>query len=411
MTVAQLNIRLLLAVAVVIVAVQAVGWLMARIRQPRVIGEIVAGILLGPSLLGLVAPGAAAYLFPQQVIGGLQVLSQFGLVLFMFIVGLHLDTGSLRGNGRTVAAVAPASLLAPFGLAVALGAVIHRDFGRGVDPVGFCLFLGAATAVTAMPVLARLLVDMRLDTHRVGVISMTCAAINDVIAWCILTVVLAVIGSTGPASTLTTIGLALVFVAVMLFVVRPLFALVPQLPVWGVIVVAVLSAWVAEQIGIHAIIGAFVAGLIMPRRPEWRRGLEQRLDGVVRNLLLPIFFAVVGIATRVDQLTTAGLALVGVVIVIAVVGKLGAATLAARLAGERWADATAIGVLMNTRGVTELVILSLGLDLHVIDSTMYTIMVLMALFTTLMAAPLLTLLQVANRSSLPSPGQANLRAG
>ncbi|MFC4951052.1 cation:proton antiporter [Pseudonocardia sp. GCM10023141] len=401
---AQLNIRLLLAVAVIIVAVQVAGWLMARIRQPRVIGEIIAGILLGPSLLGLVAPGVATYLFPAEVIGGLQVLSQFGLVLFMFLVGLHLDTSQLRGNGRTVAAVAPASLLVPLALAVGLGAVIYGEFGADVDPLGFCIFLGAAMAVTAMPVLARILVDLGLDTQRTGIISLACAAINDLVAWCLVAVVVAVIGSSEPLGTLTTVGFALAFVAVLLFVVRPLLGRLARLPVWGVIVVTVLSAWTAEQIGIHAIIGAFLAGLIMPRHPAWRLEVEHRLDAVVRNLLLPIFFAVAGIATRIDQLTMAAVVLLGAVIVIAVVGKIGAATVAARLVGERWSDAATLGVLMNTRGVTELVILALGLELHIIDSTVYTVMVLMALVTTLMAAPLLGLLRVrAARWREPAP--------
>lgn len=390
---AELNVRLLLAVVVVLLAVQGTGWVLGRLGQPRVVGEILAGILLGPSLLGIVAPGALAYLFPAPVVVGLQILAQFGLVLFMFLVGLHLDIPSVRRSGRTVAAVAPASAVVPFGLGVGVGMVVHPLFGGDTDRIVYSLFLGVAMAVTALPVLARLLVEVGLHRDRVGGIALACAAVNDVVAWCAFAVIAAVAGPAsghGPSGVFVTLGAVLAYLAVMLGVVRWVLGRLPNLPIWVALAVVLGSAWVAEQLGIHAVIGAFVAGVAMPRRDVWLTALDDRLGVLVDSLLLPIFFVVAGIATRVDQLTTAAV-LVLVLVVIVAAGKLVSAAVAARLAGERWSTSLDLGVLMNTRGVTELVMLTLGLQLGFIDSTTYTVMVLMALVTTMACAPLLAI--------------------
>jgi Kef-type K+ transport system membrane component KefB len=242
-------------------------------------------------------------------------------------------------------------------------------------------------------VLARILQESGLAKERVGVLSLVCAAVNDVAAWIVVAVVIAIASASGPGHAVVSLLLGVVFVAVMLLVVRPLLARWGEPPVWAVLAIAVLSAWIGEQIGVHAIIGGFVAGLVMPRRPDWQRALADRIGGVVGALLLPIFFAVVGIATRVDQFTWAGLALLAGVTVVAIVGKLGGASVAARLAGESWRDALTIGVLMNTRGITEIVILSTGLQLGLISPMVFTAMVLMALLTTAMAAPALRLVR------------------
>ena len=393
MTAAEVDVRLLLALAVVVLAARAVGWLAVRAGQPRVIGEIVAGIALGPSLLGAVAPDALAFLFPPPVVTGLQTLAKFGLVLFMLLVGMHLDIPAVRRERRAVAVVAPVSILVPFGLAAVLGLVIHPEYGGATDPVAFSLFLGSATAVTALPVLARLLVETGLAHTRLGAVSLACAAVNDIVAWCLVAVVVAVGAASGVGGTVAVVVLAGCFVAVLLLVVRPLLARVPDLPTWAVLVLAVGCAWVAERIGIHAIIGAFLAGTVVPRRPAWQRAVDDRLDVVVRTVLLPVFFAVAGLAARVDRLTAGAFVLAVVVVVVATVGKLGAAAVAARTAGESWPDALTLGVLMNTRGVTELVILSVGLQAGLIDSVVYTVMVLMALVTTVSAAPLLALVR------------------
>ncbi|MEV4296114.1 cation:proton antiporter domain-containing protein [Microbispora rosea] len=388
----------LLALGVIMLVVWAVGALVSRIGQPRVIGEIIAGILLGPSLLGLLAPAAGTYLFPASVVSALGVLAQVGLVLFMFMIGLELDFGRLRGQGARLASVAGASIVVPFVLAIGLALVLYPGYGAGADELVFCLFIGAAMAITAFPVLARLLKESGLAGTRVGTLSLVSAAVNDVVAWCLLAFVIALSRATGAGDGLMTLVLAVVYVAAMLGVVRPLLARMDNVPIWLALVVALLAAWLADRAGIHVIFGGFVAGAVMPRQPEWRRTVHERLDMVVTHLLLPVFFVMTGLSTHVEGLRTAGVWGVALlVIVVATAGKFGGTALAARAAGERWTDAFTLGVLMNTRGLTELVVLSVGLQLGIISSTVFTVMVLMALVTTLMAPPLLRL--IARRSA------------
>jgi len=401
--------RILLAMAVLTVAVRVVGWLVSRIGQPRVLGEIVAGILLGPSVLGLVWPEVLAHLFGPQVIAGLNVLAQTGLVMFMFLVGLEIDVRSLRGQGRRVTVISHASLLVPIVLAVPLALWLHPRFGQRTDQLAFCLFFAAAMAITAFPVLSRLLQESGLLSTRVGVVSLVCAAINDIYAWIMLAVVVAVAKSAGPAEVVRTLALSAGYLVVMLAVVRPLLRRLGHPSIWMMIAVAILSAWTTDQIGIHAIFGGFLAGAVMPRDPEWQRGVEAKLESMISVLLLPMFFGLVGLSTRIDQLTTAGLWLTALlVVVVATVGKLGGASLAARLTGDRWTESLLIGVLMNTRGLTEVVILTVGMQLGVVSSTLFTIMVLMALVTTFMAAPLITVLKRRLPGGDPAAAAADL---
>jgi Kef-type K+ transport system membrane component KefB len=401
LSVAEVNLRVLLAVGILIVVVRAIGSLIGMIGQPRVLGELLAGIILGPSLLGLLFPSALDYLFPAAVIDALHVLAQFGLVIFMFMVGLEFDPALMRGQGATVAVVSQVSFAVPLVLAIGLAAWTYPAFGAGVDRLAFCLFMGAAMSVTAFPVLARLLQESDLMRTRIGTVSLVCAAFNDLAAWSVLAVVVAIAKSAGLGGAITTVLLAVGYVLAMLVIVRPLLARRGDLRIWFVLVTAVLSAWTTEQIGIHAIVGSFLAGVVMPRLPEWRRWVQRRLEVVVSNLLLPIFFVIAGLSTRVDQLTAAGLGLLVIVVAVAVVGKFGGSMLAARLAGEDWRNASTLGVLMNTRGITEIIILHIGLDLGILTPTVFTVMVLMALITTLMAAPLLQLIK--RRSHMASP--------
>jgi Kef-type K+ transport system membrane component KefB len=392
LTTAEVNVRVLLALAVVISVSRLVGWALSRIGQPRVHGEILAGILLGPSLLGLVWPRALGFLFPTEILAALKVLAQVGLVLFMFLIGLELDLGKLRGQGHKAVVISQASILAPIVLGAGLAMALYSRYGAGVGRVGFALFIGAAMAITAFPVLARVLQETGLYRSRIGALTITCAAVDDVTAWCVLAVVVAIVRSSGAAAAIRTVALSLVFVVLMLLVVRPLLARTRAVPLWLALCLALLGAWTTEQIGIHAIFGAFLAGAVMPRRPELQRYVVDRLEHAVLTFLLPVFFVVVGLSTRVDLLR--GWMLWGTTLLIiatAVLGKWGGAMVAARATGERWRDAAAIGILMNTRGLTELIILSVGLELGVISTTIFTMMVLMALATTLMATPLLSL--------------------
>ena len=408
LTPAEVNVRVLLAMAVVIGGSRFFGWAISKVGQPRVHGEILAGILLGPSLLGVIAPDTLDYLFPTEVIGALRVLATIGLVLFMFLIGLELDLGKLRGHGHKAVVISHASIILPMALGGLLAIWLYPRLGGGVDQLGFTLFLGAAMAITAFPVLARVLQETGLYHTRIGVLTITCAAVDDVTAWCVLAGVVAIINSTGFAEAIRIIALSLVFILAMLKIVKPLVARRHTIPVWMAISFAMICAWTTEQIGIHAIFGAFMAGAAMPRKPKIQHEIHEKLQTATLTFLLPVFFMVVGLATRVDLLNS--FYLVGVtllVIAVAIAGKWGGSMVAARITGESWQDAAAIGVLMNTRGLTELVILSVGLELGVITTTLYTIMVLMALVTTLMATPMLALISpIYHRGMTPNDAMA-----
>ncbi len=408
MTGAEINVHVLLALSIVIAAAKLSGWAISRIGQPRVHGEILAGIILGPSLLGLVWSGALDYLFPTEVIGALRVLAQVGLVLFMFLIGLELDLDKLRGNGHKAVVISQMSILAPVALGALLAVWLYPRLGDDVDQLGFTLFMGAAMAITAFPVLARVLQETGLTHTRIGVLAITCAAVDDVTAWCLLAVVVALVQSSGAAAVAQVVALSLLYLIVMLRVVRPAVRRLPSLPLWVAVCLALASAWVTEQIGIHAIFGAFMAGAVMPRRADIQQEIHERLEHAVLAFLLPVFFVVVGLATRVDLLDSVYLwGVTALVIATAVAGKWGGSMLAARVMGENWRDAAAIGILMNTRGLTELVILSVGLELGVITPTIFTIMVLMALVTTLMATPMLALVSpIYHRGMTSSDGPA-----
>lgn len=391
--------RAFLAVAIVLLAARAVGFLLTSLRQPRVIGEIAAGIMLGPSLLGAFFPDVTAYLFPPEVISVLRVMAQFGLIFFMFLIGLELEVKYVRQAGHLAVLVSHVSIVAPFAMGAVLALALYPVLGAGTY-AGFALFMGTAMAITAFPVLARILTDTGLNRTRLGALAITCAAVDDFTAWCVLAVVVSIAKSSGAADVLVTMSLAVGFIALMLLVVRP--ALRPLESAYlnrpelrrtilaGLICGLLLAAWATEVIGIHAIFGAFIFGVSVPRSVGMREAVTERIEDLTVLFLLPIFFAVVGLSTRfgmLDQWLHWGTA--AVVIAVAVAGKWGGSTLAARALGVDWRNANALGVLMNTRGLTELVILTVGRSLGVISPALFAIMVIMALVTTLMATPIL----------------------
>ncbi|MEY2423197.1 MAG: hypothetical protein QOI95_3264 [Acidimicrobiaceae bacterium] len=399
---AEVNVRILVALAVVLATSRFLGWVVSKLHQPRVHGEILAGLLLGPSLLGVIWSQALDYLFPLDVVRGLKVLAQIGLVLFMFLIGLELDLDKLRGHGRKAVVISQVSIITPLALGSLLAVWLYPRFGEHVDRLGFTLFIGAAMSITAFPVLARVLEETGLTNTRIGVIAITCAAVDDVTAWCVLAGVVAIIESSGAGEAVQTIALAIAFVIAMLAVARPLLWRLSTVPVWLALCLALLGAWVTEQIGIHAIFGAFMAGAVMPRRPEIQQGIRDQLHHTTVTFLLPVFFVVVGLSTRIDMLDSAYLwGITALVVATAIAGKLGGSMVAARLMKETWRDAATIGVLLNTRGLTELVILTVGLELGVITTTLFTIMVLMALITTLMATPVLALISPTHHQTTP----------
>jgi Kef-type K+ transport system membrane component KefB len=397
--------RVALCWGVVILAARGGGWLASKVGQPRVHGEILAGIVLGPSLLGFVWPEAFGFLCPPQVISTLRTVARAGLVLFIFVTGLDLEVDKLRGHGPKAVVISHASILTPIGLAAVLAVWLYPRFGGTVDRTGFILFLGSAMAITALPVLARVLQETGLVHTRPGVLALTCAAVDDITAWCLLAVAVGAVERSGAGAAGRTVVLLLAFVALLFGAVRPGLRRLSRIPLWGAVAFAVLSAAVTDRIGIHAIFGAFAAGVVMPRRPGLRQEVARRLEPVTTRFLLPLFFVVVGLSTRIDLIDSAYLwGVTAVVIAVAVAGKWGGSMVAARLTGEAWRDAATVGILMNTRGVTELIVLTIGLQVGAVTPTLFTVMVMMALVTTLMTTPMLALVAPGRRRLRPSPG-------
>ncbi len=405
---------LLLQVLVIVAAARVLGSLFAKIRQPRVIGEIVAGILLGPSLLGLLAPGVQGFLFPATSLGSLQLLSQVGVILFMFVVGIELDVQLLRKKADAAVLVSHASIVVPFFLGTATALLLYRSLApAGTRFSAFALFLGVAMSITAFPVLARILEERKMTTSFLGSTAIACAAVGDITAWCLLAVVVALAHSSGLSGALMTIVLTLLFIAGMFFVVRPRVArLVGERPpdesrsgglLAGILLFVFISALCTEVIGIHALFGAFLAGVCMPPSPGLRKYLRERLETFSSVFLLPLFFAFTGLRTQIgllddwrSWLTCAG------IIAVAIAGKLGGSMLAARWTGMAWGDSFALGVLMNTRGLVELIVLNVGYDLGILSPRIFAMLVLMALVTTFMASPVLDAFGMLRRKTAAS---------
>lgn len=396
--------HVLLALIVIIVASRVTGALFRRIGQPPVIGEVIAGILLGPSLLGRVSPGAAAWLLPPSVAPHLGVLAQVGVILFMFLVGLELDTGVLRRRAHVTIAISHASIVAPFLLGSATALWVYPRFSSSAVPFGvFTLFMGVAMSVTAFPVLARILTDRGIQRTRLGVIALACAAVDDVTAWCLLALVSGV-AQARMGGAVRTLAFASAYVAAMLFLVRPAVtravrrqelvgALSPHATA-AVLVGLLASALATESIGIHALFGAFLLGAIIPHESLLARSMRQKLEDVVLVFLLPAFFAFTGMRTQIGLVHGAEHWLVcAALVAVASAGKFGGTVVAARLSGLDARDAASLGVLMNTRGLMELIVLNVGLDLGVLSPTLFAMMVLMALATTLATTPLFLLLR------------------
>ena len=394
---------LLVQIAAIVVAARGIGLLFRRIGQPQVVGEMAAGLLLGPSFLGWVAPGVSAALFPPESLGFLNALSQVGLLVFMFLVGVELDPRLLRGKSHTAVVTSHVSIVAPFFLGAALALVLYpRLSDDSVTFTGFALFMGAAMSVTAFPVLARILTERDLLRTRVGTVTLACAAVDDVTAWCILAGVVALVRSSSEGLPLwATLAGSTAFILAMVFVARPLLkrlegsyarkgGRITQDMLAGILLVALASAWTTEWLGIHALFGAFLAGAVCPKGEAFVRALTEKLEDLTVVLLLPLFFAFTGLRTRIGLVEGAGMwAFCGLIVLVAVAGKWGGSSLAARATGMRWREAGALGVLMNTRGLMELVILNIGLDIGVISPALFAMMVLMALVTTFMTSPLL----------------------
>jgi Kef-type K+ transport system membrane component KefB len=386
--------------ALVIIAGSRILGLATRwLGQPMVVAEVIAGILLGPSLLGAAAPLVEAAVFPPASFGALNMVSQIGLILFMCVIGLKLDLGLLRGRVRSTVAISHASIVVPFLLGGVLAVVCYRRLAPAhIALTPFALFMGVAMSITAFPVLARILVELRMMHSKCGAIAISCAAVDDVTAWCVLAVVVSIARAGEVGGAIPTIALAALYVAIMVTVVRPCLVRLDArvgIPLtqeaFAVVLLGVLaSSWVTELIGIHALFGAFLFGAIIPRRGELAAALVQKIEDVVVVLLLPLFFAYSGLRTEFGLLDSSTDWLICIVIIMAAcAGKFGGSAIAAKLTGLSWREASVIGVLMNTRGLMELIVLNIGLDLGVISTRLFTMMVVMALVTTFMTTPLI----------------------
>jgi len=396
----NLFLQVLVALAVVVITARVVAALFRWLGQPQVMGEVVAGLLLGPSFGGWVAPKAAAILLPAAIAPYLAVIAQVGIILFMFLVGLGLDTGLLRQRSRASVAISHASIVVPFLLGAALALWLYPRFaGAGISFTPFALFIGVAMSVTAFPVLARILTDTQMQKSPLGVIALACAAVDDVTAWCLLALVVGV-ARAEPGSAVITAGAAIAFtVFVLLFARRGAMWLVRQRDRVGkttrgmfaaVCVLLLVSAIVTERIGIHALFGAFLLGAIVPHDSALARDIREKCEDLVVVLFLPVFFAFTGMRTQIGLLQSSADWLVcAVIILVATLGKFGGSFFAARLTGSDNREAASLGILMNTRGLMELIVLNVGLDLGVLSPALFAMFVLMAVATTLATTPIL----------------------
>jgi Kef-type K+ transport system membrane component KefB len=393
----------LLALAAVVVTARGVGALFTLIGQPAVMGEVVGGILLGPSFLGYIAPVLHAQVLPASVVPFLNVHAQLGVILYLFLVGLELDLNVIKKSGHATLAISHASIIVPFLLGSGLALALYPRLSTSDVPFTvFALFLGVSLSVTAFPVLARILTDRKISKSRMGAVALTCAAIDDVTAWCLLALVVS-ISQARATDAIRTVALTIGFVFVVLQGVAPLVRrLMPRLErapdltrtELSVVFIAMLaSAMTTEAIGVHGFFGAFLFGAIIPHDSRIAAELNRRLEDFVAILFLPAFFAFTGMRTQIGLLNEAGSwILCGIIILVACAGKFGGTVIASRWSGLRWRDAAALGILMNTRGLVELIVLNLGLDLGVISPRLFTMLVFMALVTTFMTTPILQML-------------------
>jgi Kef-type K+ transport system membrane component KefB len=395
---------LLLQIIVIIAIAHLFGFLFKKIGQPAVIGEIFAGIILGPSVIGLFFPQINHFLFPPASLGTLNFLSQIGLILFMFIIGMELDLKAISKQAYGAVIISHASIIIPYTLGMGLAWFIYHDYApAGTSYISFALFMGIAMSITAFPVLARILQEKGLTRSKLGAMVLTCAAADDLTAWCILAAVIALVKSGSSISALYTIGLAIVYVLLMLKVVRPALKRIESVynnqekmrtPIIALLfIMLIVSSYTTSIIGIHSLFGAFIAGVIMPPGFSFRKIVIDKIEDVSIVLLLPLFFVITGLRTQIGLLNEGYLwATFGWILLVAVVGKFGGSALAARIVGQSWKDSLSIGVLMNTRGLMQLIVLNIGYDLGILSPEIFAMMVLMALVTTLMTGPALDLI-------------------
>lgn len=404
----------LIQLIVIVIASRIFGYLFKLMKQPTVMGEIVAGIVLGPSMLGSMFPEYLNFVFPPNSLGNMRILSQIGLILFMFVIGMELDLSIIKQKARTAITISNASIIFPFLLGIGLAYFLYEDYGLPHTPYyAFALFMGIAMSITAFPVLARITKERGLSGNRLGSIALASAAINDVTGWCLLAFVVAIVQAGSISSSFLVLLETIGYMLAMVFVVRPVLKklvnhqqnqIIKQSTTAIIFITLLISALATELIGIHALFGAFMAGLVMPAEWSIRKVIIDKIEDVALILLLPLFFVITGLRTQIEALNTPilwGICLL--ITIVAIIGKLGGGALAAKFTGESNYNSLVIGVLMNTRGLMELIILNIGYELKILSNEVFTMMVIMALVTTFMTGPLLDLVErIYSKKAVPA---------
>lgn len=396
---------LLFQIIAVLLMVRLFGFLFSYIGQPGVIGEIVAGIVLGPSVLGFFFPDAFHFLFPASSLTNLELLSQVGLILFMFVIGMELDFSVLKNKINETLVISHAGILVPFFLGILSSYWIYEKYASSHTPfLPFALFIGISMSITAFPVLARIIQERNMAKTQLGTLTIASAANDDVTAWCLLAIVIAISKAGTFASALYSVGLAIAYIAVMFLLVRPFLKKVGEVYankeainktfVAFILLILIISSCITEVIGIHALFGAFMAGVVMPSNIGFRKVMMEKVEDISLVFFLPLFFAFTGLRTQIGLINSPELwGVCALLVTVAIAGKLGGCAIASRLVGESWKDSLTIGTLMNTRGLMELVALNIGYEMGILPPSIFVILVIMALITTFMTTPLLHLVE------------------
>ena len=396
---------LLLQIIVILITCRLFGWLFAKMQQPTVIGEIVAGIVLGPSVLGHLLPSVSAFLFPLDSLQNINMLSQFGLILFMFAIGMELNITEVRQKLKETILISHTSTIFPFFLGMVTAYFLYNKYAYESTPfLSFALFVSIALSITAFPVLARIIQEKGLTKAHLGTISLASAANGDITAWCLLAVVVAIAQAGSMLSAIYNIGFSFIYLLLMFTVIRPFLRMIGHIYhnkevvdkglVAFMFLLLIVSSYLTEILGLHALFGAFVVGVVMPDNIKFRKIMTEKVEDVSLALFLPLFFVSTGLRTEIGLLNSPELwYMCGIFILVAIIGKFGGSLVAARFVGETWKDSLYIGALMNTRGLMELVVLTIGYDMKILTPPIFVMLVLMTLVTTFMTTPLISFIQ------------------
>ena len=402
---------LLLQILVILATCRIVGRLFKKIGQPTVIGEIVAGIILGPSVFGYLLPQASAFVFPEESLFYIKILSQFGLILFMYTIGMELDLTVVRKRFNDTVLISHTSTIVPFFLGMLIAYFIYEDYVSSEIPfLSFALFIGISLSITAFPVLARIIQERGMTRSHLGTFSLASAANGDITAWCLLAAVVAFAQAGSMDSAIYSVFFSLIYACIMLFVVRPILRIIGELyhnkevvdkPLIAMMFfILLLSSYITEILGLHALFGAFVAGMIMPENLKFRKIMSEKVEDVSLALFLPLFFVYTGLQTRIDLISGSEMWLLcGVFIIAAIIGKFGGTLVAARVSKENWKNSLYMSAFMNTRGLMELVVLSIGLEMNILPPPIFVMLVIITLVTTFMTTPLVSFIDACFRTS------------